>query len=107
MSTIDVNTFTGSTRLNIVTIVVLINLATILGGFGSMWGVQTTRMDDGFKVLGDRYAEIKAEQASLAARIERTNEDRVTLSGRLVGLEADTKYISQSISELKLVLRGR
>lgn len=97
-------------KISLTTILVAINLVAVLAGFGVMWGVQTTRMDDGFKVFGERYAELRAEKDQLAVRVteieKRNNDDRVVLLSRLVGLEADTKYISQSVSELKLAVKG-
>lgn len=97
----------GTSRVNLPA---MLALAANLAGFGVMWGVQTTRMDDGFKVFGERYTELRAEKDQLASRVseieKRNNDDRLVLLSRLVGLESDTKYISQSIGELKLAIKG-
>jgi hypothetical protein len=74
------------------------NLVVMIVGFGIVWGSQSTRIDD----LRDR---LNGVTVRLDAHEKALSDDRYQLTNRLVGLETDTKYISQTLQEMKLLLR--
>lgn len=85
-------------KLSPTTLTLLANLVVMIVGFGIVWGSQSTRIDD----LRDRLnlVTVRLDQHEKALA-----DDRYQLTNRLVGLESDTKYISQTLQELKLLLR--
>ena len=76
------------------------NLIVLVVGLGIMWGTQVSRVDE----LKDR---LNTAVARLEVYEKAFMEDRSMLTNRLTGLESDTKYISQTLAELKLALGRR
>ncbi len=76
----------------------LVNLIVLIVGLGVLWGTQVSRIDD----LKERLTSV---QARLDVYEKALNEERQQITNRLVGLEADTKYISATLNEMKLKLK--
>jgi hypothetical protein len=85
----------GTWKLSPTTIVLLVNLIVLVVGLGVLWGTQVSRIDD----LKER---LLAVQARVDVYEKALNDERQLITNRLTGLEADTKYISATLNELKL-----
>jgi hypothetical protein len=97
---------TETSKNNVLAILAVVNLVILICGFGVLWGVLSTRVEEGFKNTTERYIDIRMAETTTQTRVDaiekRINDDRSIIIGRLVALEADIKYISQSVSELKM-----
>jgi hypothetical protein len=85
----------GFPKVSASTFALLMNLVVLVVGLGALWGTQVSRIDD----LKERLITV---QARLDVHERALNEERQTITNRLTGLEADTKYISATLNELKL-----
>lgn len=72
-------------------VMVVLNLIIAVAGFGVLWGVQTTRMD-----------EVRGHLLAIDSINEKLNDERSRTNDRMITLESDVKYISQTVAELKL-----
>lgn len=84
---------TGSFLASLPTMVVL-NLVIAVAGFGVLWGVQTARMD-----------EVRSHLLAIDSINEKLSDDRSKTNDRMITLEGDVKYISQTLAELKLRIK--
>ncbi len=75
-------------------IIVVLNLVIAMAGFGVLWGVQTARMD-----------EVRSRLSAIDALNEKLTDDRAKTNDRMIVLESDVKYISQTVAELKLKIK--
>lgn len=77
------------------TILLAANLVAVIAGFGSLWGIQSSRIDSGTVAI-----------AALTARVDtiehRNIEQYQVIVSQMATLQADIKYMSQGIAELKL-----
>lgn len=83
----------GTILASLPTMVVL-NLVIAVAGFGVLWGVQTARMD-----------EVRGHLIAIDSINEKLSDDRARTNERMVTLEGDVKYISQTLAELKLRIK--
>lgn len=84
----------ASTILASLPTMVVLNLVIAVAGFGVLWGVQTARMD-----------EVRGHLLAIDSINERLSEDRSKTNERMISLEGDVKYISQTVAELKLRIK--
>lgn len=92
-------------KLSPATLTLMANLAVMVIGFGVVWGSQSARIDDMRERLTAVAVRIDAVTVRLDSHEKALSDDRYQLTNRLVGLESDTKYISQTLQEMKLILR--
>ncbi len=78
-------------------IMLILNIVVLITSMGIVWGTQSSRIDE----LRERIAAINLR---LDIHEKTLYDDRNSLSNRLTGLETDTKYISQTLQELKLLV---
>lgn len=76
---------------SIQTILLVLNLAAMIAGFGAVWGVQSARIDS-----------VSVALAVQTGRVEAMDQHYQVLLSQVVALQADIKYMSQGIAELKL-----
>jgi DNA transposition AAA+ family ATPase len=72
---------------------------------GVLWGNMQSRVDD----LKEKDIELRQEFVRISVKLDlhekALNDDRYNLSNRLVEVETNTKFISKTLEEVKLLLR--